>query len=317
MDSFLYALVVPILAVGLDLWLGDPHTFPHPVRFIGNGLDLYEKVVRKMGVNLRFAGWLALAFSSIGTWGLVGLLTSIPIFGFFVAVYFGYAGLALGCLLKECRQVRLLIDGGKIAEARHSLSMLVSRETSELSENELRRTLAETVSENLNDGFVAPMFYLTLFGPGGMWAYKSVSTMDSMWGYKTEEYGELGYAGAKCDDVLAFIPARLTAWTMILVGKINGFDQAGARQNLSTDARKMESPNAGWPMAAAAWLVGGQMGGPTVYFGEVKEKPVLGPEGKSWSSEMIDRLILLCEKTGYWSAGACIGGTMVLRWAMH
>ena len=143
------------------------------------------------------------------------------------------------------------------------------------------------MSENLNDGFVAPMFYLAIFGPGGLWAYKAVSTMDSMWGYKTDEYGELGYGAAKIDDVLAWIPARITACLMLFVGKWRGLAYYEDRSNFQIDAKKMESPNAGWPMAAAAWLFAGQMGGPAKYFGEMKEKPVLGPVGGVWDKNKI------------------------------
>jgi len=317
MDSFNLAIVVPVLAVVLDAMIGDPNNFPHPVRYIGNGLDLFEDFVRKVGLNLRFSGWLALVLFSGGTWAIAEFLLAIPLLGFVVALYLGYAGLALGCLIKESRKVAVLLDGGNVAEARKALAMLVSRDTSRLDENELRRTLAETVSENLNDGFVAPMFYLALLGPGGMWAYKTVSTMDSMWGYKTDRYNELGYAGAKTDDILAFIPARLTAWLLLVVGKRRGLNFYGAKEHYQADACKMESPNAGWPMAAAAWLIGGQMGGPTVYFGKVKDKPILGPVGKIWNSEMIERLLALSKNAGYWGAGLFIIGASLLRWAMH
>ena len=164
------------------------------------------------------------------------------------------------------------------------------------------------MSENLNDGFVAPMFYLAIFGPGGLWAYKVVSTMDSMWGYKTEQYGDLGYGAAKTDDLLAFIPARITSWSMLFVGKRYGLAYDAARLNFKADARQMESPNAGWPMAVAAWLFGGQMGGRADYFGEAKEKPILGPVGSVWNKDMIRSLIDFCRKTGLISAWILILG---------
>jgi len=167
------------------------------------------------------------------------------------------------------------------------------------------------VSENLNDGFVAPMFYLALFGPGGMWAYKVVSTMDSMWGYKTDQYRDLGYAAAKTDDVLAFIPARITACVMLLVGKYQKLAYDDAKANYKADAVKMESPNAGWPMAAAAWLFGCQMGGTAVYFGVEKGKPLLGPAGKVWDKQTIKDLIDFCKKAGHMSAWAMI---LLLGW---
>lgn len=313
MDLSASVIAVPLLSVVLDSVLGDPHTFPHPVRYIGNSLDLFERFVRKTGLNLRLSGWFALVLFSGSAWAVTELLMAVPVLGYAFAVYLGYAGLALGCLLKECRKVAALIDRGELENARKAIAMLVSRDTANLDEAGLRRTLAETLSENLNDGFVAPMFYLALFGPGAMWAYKTVSTMDSMWGYKTEKYAALGYAGARTDDVLAFIPARITAGVMILVGKVLGLAHADARRHFADDARKMESPNAGWPMATAAWLLGGQMGGPTVYFGKVKDKPVLGPAGRLWTGDMISRLMKLCRWTGYASTGLFLAISLLLR----
>ena len=192
--------------------------------------------------------------------------------------------------------------------------MLVSRDTSTLDVAGLRRTLAETVSENLNDGFVAPLFYLALFGPGGMWAYKVVSTMDSMWGYRTEQYRDLGRGAAKTDDFLAWIPARITARIMLFAGKRLGLDHSTAKARYALDAAKIESPNAGWPMAAAAWLVRGQMGGPTVYFGEMKDKPVLGPVGENWDRKKIWALIRLCQSTGSKAAWILIPTLGLLQW---
>ena len=196
-------------------------------------------------------------------------------------MYFAFAGLALGCLMKDARRVAGLLEAGNLGEARHELSMLVSRDTEGLDAPALRRTLAETVSENLNDGFVAPLFYLSLFGPGGMWAYKTVSTMDSMWGYRNDRYRDLGRGAARTDDLLAWVPARITARIMLLAGKRLGLDHAAARAHHAADAAKMESPNAGWPMATAAWLVGGSMGGRAVYFGEAKGS---SPSWGRWAS---------------------------------
>lgn len=316
MESFITIFIIPVIAVALDSVFGDPKSWPHPVRFIGKLLDLYERSARRAGVPLRAAGWVAVFLFAAASWGTVAYLTAIPYLGTIMGVYFAYAGLALGCLLKDARTVARLLDYGSMAEARRELAMLVSRDTSGLDEAGLRRTLAETVSENLNDGFVAPLFHLSLLGPGGMWAYKTVSTMDSMWGYRTERHRDLGRGAAKTDDLLAWIPARITARIMLLVGKRLGLDHAAARTNYKSDAAKMESPNAGWPMAAAAWLAGGQMGGPTVYFGEVKDKPVLGPAGRQWDKGKICTLIRLCGSTGNWAAWLLIPSLGLVRWIL-
>jgi len=314
--EFLFIFIVPAAALILDTLFGDPKCLPHPVRLIGRVLDLYEASARRVGINPGAAGWAAVLLLPAAAWSVAEFLMAIPYLGLLIAVYLAYAGLALGCLAREAYRVAALLDTGDLAGARAALSLLVSRDTSDLNPDEVRRTLAETVSENLNDGLVAPMFYLVLLGPGGLWAYKTVSTMDSMWGYRTERFRDLGRGAAKTDDMLAWIPARITAWLMILVGWRRGLDHAAARANLGRDAARMESPNAGWPMAAAAWLLNGQMGGRAVYFGEARDKPVLGPVGAVWDRQMVRTLIRLCKSTGHlaaWLFIAVLGG---LRWVL-
>jgi adenosylcobinamide-phosphate synthase len=298
MEHSAAVFLIPALAVVLDRLIGDPPNWPHPVRIIGKGLDLFEAAVRRLNFNLRMAGWGGVALFAAASWFIVAQLTVVPYLGPLLAVYFAYAGLALGCLLKDARRVAALLDSGDLSGARHALSMLVSRETAGLDAPAIRRTLAETVSENLNDGFTAPLFYLALFGPAGLWAYKAVSTMDSMWGYRTDRYLQLGQGAAKTDDFLAWIPARLTAFFLFIVGKRLGLKAATARGRYRDDARTMESPNAGYPMAAVAWLLEAQMGGPTVYFGKVKDKPLLGPEGAEWDRAKLRKLFRLAAKTG-------------------
>ncbi|MBG3878297.1 cobalamin biosynthesis protein, partial [Desulfovibrio oxamicus] len=212
-----------------------------------------------------------------------------PWLGALVAVYFAWAGLALGSLLREGRRTLHAIEHGTLDEARTAVSMLVSRDTAQLDRPDLRRALAETLAENFNDGFVAPFFWLLLGGPAALWAYKAVSTMDSMWGYRTDRWRDLGRACARLDDVLAWLPARLAVFflwlsaPLVLAGKGARGGPGGTHGGwqgfgpMARDARSMESPNAGWPMSAAAWLHGAPMGGPTPYFGAVKHKPVLGP----------------------------------------
>jgi adenosylcobinamide-phosphate synthase len=214
-------------------------------------------------------------------------------------VYLAYAGLALGQLLKEGRKAARLIESGNLAAARQAVGWLVSRDTTSMGVDELRRTLAETLSENVSDGFVCPLFYLCIGGPVGLWAYKAVSTMDSMWGYRTERYNELGWACARMDDVLAYIPARLTMLFLLIAGACLGLPWRLAWAHAGRDARQMESPNAGWPMAACAWLLGAGMGGTAVYFGKVKQKPALGPHKQVWSPEKLATLLKLLLFSGF------------------
>jgi adenosylcobinamide-phosphate synthase len=300
------ALLVPAVAMLLDLALGDPKRLPHPVRGIGKVLDRIEQFVRARGWPLGWAGLGAVLAVAGGSALTAWLACRIPLLGPLLALYLAFAGLGLGCLVREGRSVAKLIDRGEIEAARAALALLVTRDTSNLDVPSLRRTLAETVSENLNDAFVAPFLYLALFGPAGLWAYKAVSTMDSMWGYRTERFARLGHAAAKADDVLAWPTARLTALLMVLAGMLLGLDWRAAFRRTPGDARKMESPNAGWPMSAAAWLFGAGMGGPAVYFGELKDKPRLGPDGE-WGRREIRLLLRLGVMVGLLCAGVYVG----------
>lgn len=306
---------LPFVAFLLDLLLGDPQRLPHPVRLLGLWLDWLEPRARRLGLPLMFAGLLCVAATASASYAAVSFLCSIKYFGLILLVYFSYAGLALGELLASARAAqRLIQDDARLNEARQAVGMLVSRSTAEMDAQELRRTLAETVSENFCDAFVAPMFYLVLGGPALMWAYKAVSTMDSMWGYKTERFRELGWAAARADDALAYVPARLSALLLLIVGALLGLNWRQALARFRADAAQMDSPNAGWPMAACAWLVQGGMGGPAIYFGEMKLKPVLGPAGQAWTHEKLVRLSRLVLFSGF--AGVLLlQGLMVLATA--
>lgn len=284
---------LPALAFVIDLLLGDPLSFPHPVRWIGRFLQWLEPVARRWRMSPRVAGALCVAATTALSFAAVYGLTEVKIIGMVLMVYFAYAGLALGELLDCARDVVEMLEEGNLDEAREAVGELVSRTTTFMDEKTIRRTLAETVSENFCDGFVAPLFYLVLGGPALMWAYKAVSTMDSMWGYKTPRYHEFGWAAARADDVLAFVPARLTAVLLLAAGAIMKLDWRQAKKRFHADAIKMESPNAGWPMAVAAWLMQGAMGGPAVYFGTAKDKPHLGPDGGDWPIEKLKKMFNL------------------------
>lgn len=289
---------LPVLAFAIDLLLGDPRFLPHPVRWIGNWLNWLEPRARGLKMSLRASGALCVAATAGLSFAIVHGLTEVKFAGMLFMVYFAYAGLALGELLDCAKDVVEMLEEGALEEAREALGELVSRSTAHMGEGEMRRTLAETVSENLCDGFVAPLFYLVLGGPALMWAYKAVSTMDSMWGYKTEAYREFGWAAARTDDVLAYLPARLTGWLLIGAGALMKLNWREAMDNFRADAVKMESPNAGWPMAACAWLMQGSMGGPAVYFGTAKNKPQLGPANKEWTLEKLKKMFRLVLLSG-------------------
>lgn len=320
----LASLWLPPAAFVLDCLVPDPRWLPHPVQGIGWLLDRLEPLARRFAPG-RFGGVVCL----LVLFCVVGLVVrggvALPLVGSLVALYAAWAGLAIGGLLRECRSAAAAIAAGE-AEGRSAVSMLVSRDLSEARRPDLYRALAETLAENFNDAFVAPFFWLVLGGPVALWLYKAVSTVDSMWGYRTERWERLGWAGARLDDVLAWVPARLSALFLLGAAPLCGLQHDGRSLRalwrlVRRDARSMESPNAGWPMAAAAWLHARSMGGPTCYFGAIKEKPQLGPrltgekltgeQGAEWDTRGIEallhhvRLAAMLGAAVLWIAGLC------------
>jgi len=290
--------ILPLIALALDFILKDPPGWPHPVRLLGCVLQRLEPRVRFLPMPQQIVGGMCVVLMAGCTWIMVTALISLPAVGWFLSLYFSYAGLALGGLLQEGGRVAALLRSGEIEQARNALAGLVSRDVTNSGENDLRRSLAETVSENLNDAFVAPFFYLLLLGPAALWVYKAVSTMDSMWGYSTKQWKNLGWAAAKTDDLLAFVPARLSALFLLLCAKGMRFSHMPTWKEIMRHAAKSESPNAGWPMAAAALLLHGGMGGPATYFGCLKLKPRIGPHDTFWDDDKIVRLLRLTRNTG-------------------
>ncbi|MFA9395296.1 MAG: adenosylcobinamide-phosphate synthase CbiB [Halodesulfovibrio sp.] len=282
---------IPLAAFVIDAIFADPSFFPHPVQLIGKLLDKLEKTARKNFSN-RFGGVLSLLILLLMVFVVVTTCIGIPYVGWIFALYFAWSGLALGSLLSEGTKAVQAVASGSLDEGRKAVSMLVSRDVSESTEEELYKTLAETISENFNDGIIAPFFWLVLSGPVGLWLYKATSTMDSMWGYKNEKWIDLGWAGAKFDDLLAYLPARFSAMFLQCTANLAGLGSGrGVWDSVARDATKMESPNAGWPMAMAAHLYGRPMGGSAVYFGKVKEKPVLGVGDEAWDKATLIQLI--------------------------
>lgn len=299
----------------LDLLFGDPRDWPHPVRLMGKALDRLEGWARRSRLGPLWAGAAATLGLALGSAWLVDLVTGLPLVGEMLALYLGYAGLALGCLLREVGAVLNLLESGRLAAARAHLAGLVSRDTTDMTEEEVLRAVGETLAENFNDGFVAPFFWLSLLGPAALWGFKAVSTVDSMWGYRTERFEKLGKAGARLDDLLAWLPARLSALLIWAAGRVSGMPASW--KDIAADAKTMDSPNAGWPMSAAAHAAGVSMGGPTRYFGEIKDKPPLGPLGVTWSVSgvrRIRRVVVVAALMGV--AAMSVAGSGLAWWSL-
>ena len=169
----------------------------------------------------------------------------------------------------------------------------MSRETSQLDRDAVLRALVETVSENISDAIVAPLFYLGFFGPVGALLYKAINTMDSMLGYKNERYRYFGSFAARADDLANWVPARISGWLLVGASACMGMDWRAAANIMMRDAPKMKSPNAGYPEAAAAGALGVQLGGGDFYFGQLVEKPLLGDPINPITLETYDRMVRL------------------------
>ncbi len=295
---------LPAVAFALDLRFGDPAFPPHPVRGLGNILNMLEKPAREW-CGERVGGIGAVFVLCGVTALLVEALLALPVgLSLLAGVYLSWSGLALGSLLRECRKALGVIESGDVEAARRAVGMLVSRRTENMDRRDLCRSLAETMSENFNDAFVAPFFWLCVGGPVGLWMYKAVSTVDSMWGYKTPRWRRLGWFGARLDDALAFIPARLSVVFLYLAGMFSGMGAWPGFATVRRQAGTMSSPNAGWPMSAVAWIVGASMGGPTPYEEGLVDKPTLGPADLAWTPEQLHRLTSMVRTAGI--IGACI-----------
>lgn len=256
--------------VGLDLLLGDPRWFPHPVRGFGWCVVRLEKLWRATRLPLRSAG-ICFTASAIG-FACAIVWCTLP----WLNIFWIWILLALRDLDWEATLVWRALERGDLEEARRKLSMIVGRDTARLDEPEILRAAIETIAENLSDAVIAPLFYLAIGGPLGMAAYKAANTLDSMVGYRDERYAEFGWASARLDDAANFLPARLTAaivWTCALV---LGYDAVRSRRITLRDAASQPSPNAGYPEAAVAGALGIRLGGVNFYNGSRSEKPFLG-----------------------------------------
>ena len=278
--------ILPLL-IGwfLDFLLGDPQWMPHPVVWFGKMISFGEKHLNK-GKQRKLKGALLslffVTFVFVVTWALLymaSLLAGNFDFSLFtlhfslstllssLIIFYCLAGTTL---IREVRQTFLAVDRS-LKEGRKQVARIVGRDTSELSAQEIRTAALETLAENLSDGVIAPLFWLAIGGVPAMLTYKMVNTLDSMIGYRTDRYRDFGCLAARLDDVANYIPARLTAFLMVLASGrftlLKFVAQYGPRH---------ASPNSGYPEAALAGILGCRFGGPHTYFGQLFDKPYIG-----------------------------------------
>ena len=281
-------VVSVIVGFFADILLGDPVYAWHPVRLIGNlisrltgRLRLTDGEKTVTGPVQRRRGLLMVlivtAVSTIIPLLLIKLLYLIGFWpGFILESIFCYQLLAAGSLRKESMKVYKAAAAGDVEGARSAVSMIVGRDTSVLDLPGILRAAVETVAENTSDGVVAPLIFMSIFGAPGAFFYKSVNTMDSMVGYKNEKYMDFGRAAAKLDDIVNFIPARLSGLLMVLSAGLLGYDQKNAWKIFLRDRKKHASPNSAQTEAACAGALRLRLAGDAWYFGKLHKKPFIG-----------------------------------------
>jgi len=275
-----------IVAFLLDLILGDPRWFPHPVVQIGQLISFLECLFRRIAKGKTAELMTGIVLAVIVP--LVAFFTTLWVIqiaigfdirlGWVIAIFFGYTTIAAKSLYQEALKVASMLVAKNIDGARKELSCLVGRDTGNLDEKEITRALVETVAENTSDGVIAPLFYLAIGGPPLAMAYKAINTLDSMVGYKNERYLYFGRASARLDDVINYIPARLSALLLIMAAFILRKDWKKALKITLRDRKNHHSPNSGHPEAAVAGALGRRLGGLSYYGGVPSNKPFIGDD---------------------------------------
>ena len=316
-----------LLAVGLgcllDLLLGDPLWMPHPVRWIGRWIAWMEQVLRRRFPDtpegLRMAG----GFLAVGTvlpaglvcWGTLLLADGIhPLAGLLLEAWICCQCLAARSLGREAQNVLSALKYRGLLAARQAVARIVGRDTQNLDEAGVIRAAVETVAENTSDGVVAPLFWLMVGGaPLGL-CYKAVNTLDSMVGYRNERYLDFGRCSARLDDLVNWIPARLSALFMILAAFLLGQDGKRAAAVWRRDRRKHPSPNSAQTESACAGALGVQLAGPSYYGGILHQKPTLGAPCRPIQPEDIRLAVRLMWGTALLALAAFAGVRLLWIW---
>jgi adenosylcobinamide-phosphate synthase len=302
------AALCVLAGAGLDLLVGDPPWLPHPVRAIGWLIARLETSLRRTPLHLKFAGvllWIACVGATAAV--VAASLWILPL----SAVYWIFSFLAVRDLDRHAVRVIDALRAGDLLAAREKLSWIVGRDTANLDAPEILRAVVETVSENLGDGVVAPLFYLALGGPVAMAAYKAVNTLDSMVGYRNETYRDLGWFSARADDAANWIPARLTAMLIWIVSLAPGYSAKQSIRITLRDGGSQPSPNSGYPEAAAAGALGIQLGGLNFYGGAESRKAFLGDPLRPLTISTFARVRAILYGVAFL---ATVSAALVARW---
>jgi adenosylcobinamide-phosphate synthase len=293
-------LILPLIAgYLLDLFIGDPYHWPHPVKLFGQLIAFndmrFNQVPGRLvkgaliSCSLCFLVFVSLylALNALQAVSLVAYLVISSVLVFF--------SLANKSLITEGKNVFNELQMNGIEAGRKRLSWIVGRDTSQLTPQQIRIAVFETMSENLSDGVIAPLFYYLIAGVPGMMTYKMINTLDSMIGYRNDKYEYFGKFAARLDDVANYIPARITALLMVVVSlSSRGLKFVVKYGNMH------KSPNSGYPESALAGILDVRFGGPNVYHGKLVEKPFIGENSREIQHAEFEKVAFINQKTTAW-----------------
>ena len=301
-----WSLCALVIGFAVDLLVGDPHSIPHPVVLIGKLISFLERALRRVfprterGENI--AGgvlWLLVAAASTAVPALLLWLCQrvSPWLRLVVESAMCWQILAARSLRDESMKVYDALESGDLAASRHAVSMIVGRDTDRLDDAAVTRAAVETVAENTSDGVVAPLLFLAIGGAPLGFFYKAVNTMDSMLGYVEPPYKNIGLVPAKADDVVNYIPARLSALLMLTAGGLMGLDISAGWRIFRRDHRKHASPNSAQTESVCAGLLGLRLAGDAWYHGVLHKKEYIGDASREITHEDILRVCRLMTVT--------------------
>lgn len=298
-------IIIVSAALILDMIFGDPQNVWHPIRAIGALIEFLEK---KLRLNLSIATErdadkrkklvagillvISVIFISVGTVFLILLLAHMihPYVRIIVETIICYQMLAMKSLKTESMKVYKALKSDDVEQARYAVSMIVGRDTDNLTEEGITKAAVETVAENTSDGVIAPMLYIFILGAYGAVFYKAVNTLDSMVGYTNDKYIFFGRAAAKLDDVMNYIPARISALLMIMATFLVRQDTKNAVKIYLRDKRNHASPNSAHTESVCAGALSIQLAGDAYYFGKLHSKPTIGDDKRCVEIEDIKRV---------------------------
>ena len=279
------SLVALVMGYILDLIFGDPYWMPHPVRFIGNLISILEKVIRRFMPKTKrgeYIGGIILTVMVVSISMVIPLVIILmaksinTYLALTVETFMCYQILATKSLKVESMKVYDELAKNDLPSARKAVSMIVGRDTKDLTFSGVAKAAVETVAENTSDGIIAPMIFIAIGGAPMGFFYKAINTMDSMVGYKNEKYMNFGRFAAKLDDVVNYLPARISAYQMILSSFFLRYDYKNAFKIYKRDRYNHASPNSAQTESVCAGALDIQLAGNAYYFGKLYEKPTIG-----------------------------------------